>query len=81
MGRAIYYENTLPKMAARARLMPPRQREVLTALGHGKSRKIIADNMSISVRTVDAYCALIYLRLGLESNMHAMKLAMFLDWV
>jgi pSer/pThr/pTyr-binding forkhead associated (FHA) protein len=49
-------------------LLSPREREVLERLGHGETQKAIADELGLSVKTVETYRARIGEKLGLKTR-------------
>jgi two-component system response regulator FixJ len=55
--------------------LSPREREVLDALMAGKPNKVIAYDLGISVRTVEAHRARMLERLGTRSTAEAIRLA------
>jgi len=56
--------------------LTPRQREVLTLVAEGKSNQAIADQLGISVRTVDRHRENIMKRLNLHSRTDLVKYAL-----
>lgn len=57
-----------PKLPeALARLLTPREREVVQYLSTGKSNKVLALELNISMRTVEAHRARILRKLGAHS--------------
>jgi two-component system response regulator FixJ len=56
-------------------LLSPREREVLEALVAGRSNKIIAADLGISVRTVEVHRARMMERLGVRQFAEAIRLA------
>jgi DNA-binding NarL/FixJ family response regulator len=52
-----------------------RELQVFTLLGNGKGNREIADRMSVSVKTVDAYRAHIKQKLGLRSGLELIRMA------
>jgi len=67
------------RAAALARIgeLSPRQRQILRGVALGQPNKIIAFNLGLSIRTVEAYRAQLYDRLGVKSIADAVRLAMF----
>jgi two-component system response regulator FixJ len=61
--------------AQRIALLSPREREVLEALVAGRSNKIIAADLGISVRTVEVHRARMMERLGVRQFAEAIRLA------
>ena len=62
--------------AARLRQLSHRQRQVLAGIVDGNSNKIIADNLNLSVRTVEAYRAQVLVKLGARSTTEAVRVAL-----
>jgi two-component system, LuxR family, response regulator FixJ len=62
--------------AARLRQLSHRQRQVLAGIVEGQSSKIIADNLHLSVRTVEAYRAQLLTKLGARSTTDAVRVAL-----
>ena len=62
--------------AARLRQLSHRQRQVLAGIVEGQSSKIIADNLHLSVRTVEAYRAQLLVKLGARSTTDAVRVAL-----
>lgn len=74
LGRAARDHETTHAAAQIARLSP-REREVLDALTVGRSNKIIAFDLNLSVRTVEVHRARMLERLGAHSLAEAVRLA------
>ncbi len=53
---------------ADARVLTPREREVATLVGRGLSNRMIADELSISIATVERHVANIFARLDVRSR-------------
>jgi two-component system response regulator FixJ len=62
--------------AARLASLTVREREVLSALVAGKSNKVIARDLGLSPRTVEAHRAALMDRLGVKSLAEAIRLAL-----
>ena len=62
--------------AARLRQLSHRQRQVLAGLVDGRSSKIIADDLKLSVRTVEAYRAQLLAKLGARTTTDAVRVAL-----
>ena len=62
--------------ATRLRQLSPRQRQVLAGIVDGNSNKIIAHQLNLSVRTVEAYRAQILAKLGARSTTEAVRMAL-----
>jgi two-component system response regulator FixJ len=62
--------------AARLATLTMREREVLSALVAGKSNKVIARDLGLSPRTVEAHRAALMDRLGVKSLAEAIRLAL-----
>lgn len=62
--------------------LTPRQRQVLEGIVRGRPNKIIAWELQLSVRTVEAYRAHLYRRLGIRSVAEAVRIALAagVDW-
>jgi two-component system, LuxR family, response regulator FixJ len=61
---------------ARLRKLTPRQRQVLAGIVDGHSSKIIAHDLNLSVRTVEAYRAQILVKLGARTTTDAVRVAL-----
>ncbi len=48
--------------------LTPREQEVMQRVAAGKLNKVIADEMSVSMRTVEVYRARVYAKLGVRSS-------------
>ncbi|HZD59885.1 MAG TPA: response regulator transcription factor [Anaerolineae bacterium] len=62
-------------------LLTDREVEVLTLAARGKTNKEIAENLSVSVRTVEAHLGHIFSKLGVGSRTEAVILALKKGWV
>ena len=62
--------------AARVEGLSRRQREVLAGIAAGRPNKIIAFELGLSVRTVEAYRAQLFERLGVRNTAEAVRLAL-----
>jgi DNA-binding NarL/FixJ family response regulator len=58
-----------------ARLLSPRQKEVLKALAEGAERKEIAEQLKIAESTVANHLQIIYARLNIHNAREATRLA------
>jgi len=56
--------------------LTPRQRQVLAGIVQGNPNKIIAQDLNLSVRTVEAYRAQILVKLGARSTTEAVRVAL-----
>ena len=65
------------RTAALARIseLSPRQRQILQGVALGQPNKIIAFNLGLSIRTVEAYRGQLYDRLGVRSTADAVRMA------
>jgi len=65
------------RAAALARIseLSPRQRQILQGVALGQPNKIIAFNLGLSIRTVEAYRGQLYDRLGVRSTADAVRMA------
>ena len=59
----------------RVKLLPPRQREVLSALSRGRLNKQIAFDLGIAEKTVKMHRALLLERLGVATSAEAIRIA------
>ncbi|MCE7031970.1 response regulator transcription factor [Lysobacter sp. GX 14042] len=59
--------------------LPPRQRQILAALGAGRTSKQIAADLGISVKTVETHRARMMATLGCRNATELLRLAMRLD--
>ncbi|WP_343896437.1 response regulator transcription factor, partial [Craurococcus roseus] len=65
-----------PAAAARVAALTPRERTVLRALVSGQPNKVIAHELGISPRTVEAHRAAVMEKLDVRSLAEAVRLAM-----
>ncbi|MGY6519223.1 MAG: response regulator [Lysobacteraceae bacterium] len=56
--------------------LPPRQRQILEMLGHGRTNREIAEQLAISVKTVETHRARMMAALGCERAPDLLRLAM-----
>jgi two-component system response regulator FixJ len=56
--------------------MTPREREVMDAVVSGKSNKMIAEELGVSIKTVEAHRARVMEKMGAESLAHLVHLVM-----
>jgi two-component system, LuxR family, response regulator FixJ len=56
--------------------MTPREREVMEAVVSGKSNKIVAEELGVTIKTVEAHRARVMEKMGAESLAHLVHLAM-----
>jgi len=56
-------------------VLSPRERQVLYGIAEGKSSKVIAFELGLSVRTIEVYRARMMERLGLRHMAEAVRLA------
>ena len=66
---------TGPRLPARAGLLTPREREVLSWVAQGKSARDIAEILDISKRTVDEHVRGAVRKLGAMNRTHAVAIA------
>ena len=62
--------------AERLRQLSHRQRQVLAGIVHGHSSKVIADQLNLSVRTVESYRAQLLAKLGARTTTEAVRVAL-----
>ena len=55
--------------------LTPREQEVMHRVAAGKLNKVIADEMNVSMRTVEVYRARVYAKLGVETRTAAAGMA------
>jgi len=67
--------NQSQRLAAKHRLLSPREYEVLTCVAKGQSAKQIAKNLHISVKTVDRHKSNIMTKLGIHSQVELARYA------
>lgn len=65
--------------AAGVDALPPRQRQILAALGAGRTSKQIAADLGISVKTVETHRARMMVTLGCRNATELLRVAMRLD--
>lgn len=65
-----------PPLSSPVESLTPREKEVLSLVCHGLSNKEIAQNLYLSVRTVENHLANIYSKLGVHSRTEATVLAL-----
>ena len=61
---------------ARVESLSARQRQVLRGIVNGQPNKIIAYEMGLSIRTVEAYRAQMLIKLGARSTAEAVRIAL-----
>jgi two-component system response regulator FixJ len=64
---------------ARVASLPLRLRQVLRSIAMGRANKLIAYELELSIRTVEAYRADLYARLGVRSTAEAIRIALAAD--
>jgi two-component system response regulator FixJ len=67
------------RMIARVTALPPRLRQVLHSLAMGRANKLIAYELGLSIRTVEAYRADLFARLGVRTTAEAIRIALAAD--
>src|SRR6202000_3428254 len=72
---AFAHPAAVNQAARRINALSPREREVLGGLVSGHSNKIIADELGISIRTVEAHRARMMAHLGVRQLAEAVALA------
>jgi len=68
------------KRAAAAPQLTAREHEVLLLLAHGRSNKLVARQLDISVRTVEAHRFSLRRKLGVDSASELLKIAVTNGW-
>ncbi|HCE09157.1 MAG TPA: DNA-binding response regulator [Oxalobacteraceae bacterium] len=80
MNGGIYYSAGLAKHLSRplspAMLLTPREKEVLARIAGGKSNKLIARELDLSVRTVETHRWNIKRKLGIEGQAELIRFAL-----
>ncbi|MDB5561599.1 MAG: hypothetical protein JWN11_1017 [Hyphomicrobiales bacterium] len=74
-NRSSISEVEITAAAAQITQLTPREREVLSALAAGRSQKLIAHDLGISVRTVEVHRSRMLQRLGTRHLAHAIRLS------
>lgn len=64
---------------ARVTSLPLRLRQVLRSIAMGRPNKLIAYELALSIRTVEAYRAELYARLGVRTTAEATRIALAAD--
>jgi two-component system response regulator FixJ len=64
------------QMAGMVASMTPREREVMDAVVSGKSNKMIAEELGVTIKTVEAHRARVMEKMGAESLAHLVRLVM-----
>ena len=59
-----------------ARLLTPREREILRAIGGGRSSKQIASDLDLSVRTIETHRLNLKRKLGIEGQAGLIRFAL-----
>jgi two-component system response regulator FixJ len=67
------------RAVARVTSLPRRLRQVLHGIVMGRGNKLIAYELAISIRTVEAYRAQLFVRLGVRSTAEAVRVALAAD--
>lgn len=76
-GQAVQRFNMIdPEASESVRQLSSRQRQVLRGILRGQPNKIIAFELGLSTRTVEAYRAQLFARLGVRSTSEAVKAAL-----
>lgn len=65
--------------SSEVKALTPRQREVLVAIAEGKSRSAIADELGVSVKTVETHRAKLREQLGISSTAGLVRYAVASD--
>jgi two-component system response regulator FixJ len=75
--RAVRRNEEAERSDARARVekLTPRQLQVLRGMASGDPSKVIAHNLSLSIRTVEAYRALLLERIAARTTAEAVRIA------
>lgn len=80
MAGGVYYSEGLARHLnaplAPAQLLTPREREILQAIAAGKSSKVIANDLDLSVRTVETHRLNIKRKLGIEGTANLIRFAL-----
>lgn len=80
MAGGVYYSQNLAKYLTEpllpAQLLTPREREILQAIAAGKSSKVIANKLDLSVRTVETHRLNIKRKLGLDGQANLIRFAL-----
>jgi two-component system, NarL family, nitrate/nitrite response regulator NarL len=72
--------NTVVMASPNAPQLTSREQEVLLLLAHGKSNKLVARELNISVRTVETHRLNLRRKLGVESASELLKMAITHGW-
>jgi two-component system nitrate/nitrite response regulator NarL len=79
-----YFSTPLSSLVAQAGLSPlqltSREHEVLLLLAHGRSNKVVARQLDISVRTVETHRLSLRRKLGVDSSSELLKIAVTKGW-
>lgn len=67
------------RAVARVTNLPLRLRQVLRSLAMGRANKLIAYELGLSIRTVEAYRADLFARLGVRTTAEAIRIALAAD--
>ena len=73
--RDVVRDHDAAQAAERAGTLSPRERQVLVALTAGRSNKVIAHELGLSVRTIEVHRARMLERLGIRTLAEAIRLA------
>lgn len=75
-ARPRAFEAAGREAAARLECLSPRQRQVLAGIVNGRPNKIIAYELGLSIRTVEAYRAQLLQKLGVRGTAEAVRIAL-----
>lgn len=80
MAGGVYYSEGLARHLSApllpAQLLTPREREILQAIAAGKSSKAIANDLDLSVRTVETHRLNIKRKLGIDGQANLIRFAL-----
>lgn len=74
--RSLHAAEARRSAAARVTSLPLRLRQVLRGIVMGRANKAIAHELALSIRTVEAYRAQLFVRLGVRSTAEAVGIAL-----
>jgi two-component system response regulator FixJ len=79
-NKPVQRDSDIADAAHRLAALSPRERQVLDAITFGRSTKVIAHDLGISVRTVEVHRARMLVRLGVRTVAQAVRIAVMVSF-